>query len=426
MGESRSRIRLSLGALLGSHVLSRTGNVVTLFAIPFSVLALGGGPIDVGLAAFVATAPVILGGPLGGVLVDRVGYVRASVVADIVSGATIALIPILAVTVGLPFPVLLTLVFLGGLLDTPGETARRVMLPQISTAAGIRLERSVGFLDASTRLSSLLGAPAAGLLITALGAYPALTVTAVTFTLSALMTGLWVRMPGSAEPLEAPQNPEGYWQDLRAGFAFAVRDPLLRLIVAMVLITNLLDAARINTLLPLYATEYLNGPAALGLVLGVFGGGALVGSLTFGFFAHRMPRRITLAVCFTIAGGPSLVVPALGLGLEWMAPAAAISGLAAGAVNPILGAVQLERIPVHMRGRVYGLITAGAWAGIPLGGLLGGVSASVIGVTATFGVIAVIYTLATLWPLTGGNWRLMERSRIAPGEDPPASAPRVD
>ncbi|MFZ4842943.1 MFS transporter [Mycetocola saprophilus] len=407
----RGRSLASLVALLCGHVLSRTGNVVALFAIPFSVLAGGGGPIQVGIAAFAATVPVVIGGPFGGVLVDRVGYVRASVVADLISGATIALIPILAATVGLPFPLLLVLVFLGGLLDTPGETARRVMLPQISEGAEIRLERSVGFLDASTRLSTLLGAPLAGVLVAGLGAYPALSVTAVAFGLSALITAILVRMPRIETPVQSPESPAGYWQDLRVGLRFAIGDPLLRLVVAMVLITNMLDAARMNTLLPLYANEYLGGAAGLGLVAGTFGGGALIGSVGFGFIAHRMPRRITLAICFTLAGGPSLIVPALGLGLGWMIAAAALSGLAAGAVNPILGAVQLERIPVNLRGRVFGLITAGAWAGIPIGGLLGGISVSLMGLTVTFAVIAVLYTVTTLWPLLGGNWRLMERAR---------------
>jgi predicted MFS family arabinose efflux permease len=87
----------------------------------------------------------------------------------------------------------------------------------------------------------------------------------------------------------------------------------------------------------------------------------------------------------------------------------ALSGLAAGAINPILGTVELERVPEHMRGRVFGLINAGAWAGVPFGALLGGIAADTIGLALAFGIIAVLYTLATLSPLTGGSWRHMER-----------------
>ena len=63
-----------------------------------------------------------------------------------------------------------------------------------------------------------------------------------------------------------------------------------------------------------------------------------------------------------------------------------------------------------MRGRVFGLINAGAWAGIPAGALLGGLAADTIGLNVAFGAVAVVYTAVTLVPLTGGSWRLMERA----------------
>ena len=42
--------------------------------------------------------------------------------------------------------------------------------------------------------------------------------------------------------------------------------------------------------------------------------------------------------------------------------ALAVGGFAAGPLNPVLGAVEYERIPARLRGRVFGAITAGAWA----------------------------------------------------------------
>jgi len=81
--------------------------------------------------------------------------------------------------------------------------------------------------------------------------------------------------------------------------------------------------------------------------------------------------------------------------------------------------LQLERIPEHMRGRVFGLINAGAWAGVPFGALLGGIAADTVGLAVAFGAIAVIYSLVTLSPLTGGSWRQMERQPAA--RDRPAA-----
>jgi MFS family permease len=435
----RGRLR----ALVAVQVVSRIGNVVTTVSVPFAVLARGGSATDVGIAAFMATVPIVLGGPFGGALVERVGFVRSAIGSDVVSGATLLAMPVLAWTVGLPFWALLALVFVSGLFDMPGESARRVLLPGLATEAGVPLERAVGHFEASARLSVLVGAPAGGVLVAVLGPMPALACTAVAFGAAALLTALFVReatvAPGADASVDPAADPSvdpgadssvdpgatpsaGYWRDIAEGFRFCIRDPFFRLVIALVLVTNLLDAARSTTLLPLYADERLGGAQALGFVTGTFGGAAFLGSLVFGYVAHRVPRRITFVVCFVLAGGPSLLVPALGLGLPWMLAASALSGLAAGSLNPILGAVELERIPVHMRARVFGLLGAGSWAGIPLGGLLAGFSAEGLGVSATFGVVASIYTVVTLAPLTGGAWRLMERPGRPgrPNDDGPA------
>jgi MFS family permease len=414
------RAAASLSTLLAAHAISQTGNVVTAFAIPFYVLGLGGTGVEVGVAAFFATAPIVVGGALGGVVVDRVGHRRAAIVADLVSGATVLAIPVLALTVGLPFWALLLLVFAGGLLDTPGQTARRVMLPGLTARAGVRLEQSVGLLDGSERFAKLIGASVAGLLVALLGPIAALFVNAVTFGVSALLTWAFVaavpdtpRLSTLAGGAPADAARTGYWADLAEGFRFVIRDPLMRLIVGLVLVTNLFDAARGSTLMPLYANDRLGGAAALGLLVATMGGCALVGNVAFGFVAHRVPRRVTFAVCFALAGGPSSAAFALGAPLPVLVGMTALSGLAAGAINPILGTVQLERIPEHLRGRVFGLINAGAWAGVPFGALLGGIAADTIGLAVAFGGIAIAYTLVTLSPLTGGAWREMERQTVS-------------
>lgn len=412
----------SLSALLAAHAISQTGNVITAFAIPFYVLGLGGSGIEVGIAAFFSTAPIVVGGALGGVVVDRVGHRRAAIVADLISGVTVLCIPVLALTVGLPFWALLVLVFAGGLLDTPGQTARRVMLPRLTERAGIRLERSVGLLDGSERLARMIGATVAGLLVALMGPIAALFVNAATFAVSAVLTRLFVPAeplpPAPPAPAEqaaehSADEPTGYWRDLAAGLRFVIRDPLMRLIVGLVLVTNLMDAARGSTLLPLYANDRLGGAAALGLLVAVMGGCALLGNIAFGFVAHRVDRRVTLAVCFALAGGPSSAAFALGSPLPVLVAVTAVAGLAAGSLNPILGTVELERVPDHMRGRVFGLVNAGAWAGVPFGALLGGIAADTIGLSWAFGIIAVAYTVVTLSPLLGGSWRQMEKRPAA-------------
>ena len=73
-----------------------------------------------------------------------------------------------------------------------------------------------------------------------------------------------------------------------------------------------------------------------------------------------------------------------------------ISSLGAEPLNPIIDAVEYERIPPHMRGRVFGVITAGAWATMPLGMLLGGVFTEQLGIQTMLILLGVTYLITTL------------------------------
>ncbi|MFI7214090.1 MFS transporter [Micromonospora maritima] len=413
-----TRDRRPLAGLLIGHAVSLTGNVLTLIALPLYVLAETGSPAATGLAGAFATAPVVLGGAFGGVLVDRIGYRRSSVLADVVSGVTIAAVPLLHATVGLPFPALLALVFVSGLLDTPGQTARTALMPEAAAAAGVPIERAIGWEEATSRGARMIGAPVAGLLVGVLGAVPVLAVDAVTFAVSALVVTLLV--PRGLRP--AAEEPEpgrrGYWPEFAAGLRFLVREPLLRAMVLLVLVTNLFDAAKTSVLLPVVADRELGGPAAFGLLVGTMGGGALVGSLVFSAIGHRLPRRATFVTAYALCGAPPMWALAAAPPLPVVVAVVALAGLAAGALNPLMGAVEVERVPPAMRARVFGVIGAGAWAAMPIGAFGAGLAADRFGPASTLVTIGACYLLVVLTPLLGGPWRGMRRPPAAPARQP--------
>ncbi|MEU6074451.1 MFS transporter [Micromonospora sp. NPDC047074] len=170
------------------------------------------------------------------------------------------------------------------------------------------------------------------------------------------------------------------------------------------------------------AARELGGATAFGLLVGAMGGGALVGSLAFSAVGHRLPRRTTFVTAFAVAGAPPLWSLAAGLPLPVQATVFAVSGFAAGAINPLIGTVKLERVPPHMRARVYGVIGAGAWAAIPLGALGAGFASEHLGTTGTLVAVGTCYFLVVLTPLLGGPWRTMDR-RPEPARRQVAPAP---
>lgn len=396
--------RAPLYALYTADTISLAGNAVSQLAIPWFVLITTGSPALTGVAVFLTFLPVVLAGFFGGVIVDRLGFRTTSVTADLASAAAVAAIPLIHTTVGIELWQLFTLVFLGALLDAPGNTARAALFPDLVELAGMRLERAAGIRGAIQRGSLLIGAPIGGLLVAAFGATIALWVNAASFLVSASLIATVVPAVRATRDSEAPRR---YLGELAEGLRFIWSRRLVRAIVLTVLVTNFLDAP-FGVLMPVFAREAFSSAAYLGLMYGVFGGCALVGSLVFSAVGHRLPRRLTFVACFSLMPLMYLVLSTLP-SLPVVLVALAAAGLAAGPINPLLMTLQFELVPAELRGRVFGAIQAGAWAAIPAGVLLGGVVAGAIGVGPTFLAIGMCYLLVTGWGFFNPAFREMDR-----------------
>ena len=191
-----SHHRLPLFALLAANAVSMVGNVLATVAIPWFVLETSGSAAKTGLVGFFTILPVVLAGLLGGELIDRLGYRRTSILADLASGASVALIPLLHATLGLQFWNLIILVFLGALLDAPGGTARSALVPDLAAQAGMPIERASSAAQVIERGSRLVGAPLAGVLIGVMGTANVLWLDAVSFLVSAPLVGVFRMRPG--------------------------------------------------------------------------------------------------------------------------------------------------------------------------------------------------------------------------------------
>jgi MFS family permease len=384
--------RKSLAALLLAGFISQTGNQMLHLAIPWFVLETTGSVAKTGITAFFSLLPVVLAGFFGGPLLDRIGFKRAGVSADLASAVAVAAIPFLHATTGLDFWQLLVLVFAGALLDAPGTTSRYSMLPTVAERAALSLDRAGSFHDAINRAASLAGPPIAGLLIALVGAENVLWVDAASFLVSAALVGLAV--PGDGPALEEDQA-AGYVQSLKEGLSFVFKDRLLMVVILTVTVTNILDAIIGYVLLPAYFKRIAESSVGLGLTLGAFGAGALTGALTYGAVGHRLSRRWIFIVAFlfvSLRSFPYLLVPSLAVLVVTMFS----SGLGSGPLNPILTTAEFARTPPRMRGRVVGAIIGIAWGAMPLGVLAGGLMVERIGIRPSLAVTGTLYVLTAL------------------------------
>ena len=384
--------QIPLYSLFIANAVSLVGNVFSLIAIPWFVLQTTGSATRTGITGFFTILPVVLAGFLGGTLIDRLGYKRTSIIADIASGVTTALIPLIHLTLGLEFWQLLILVFLGALLDTPGGTAREALLPELAEQAGMPIERVTSLTHVIERGARLVGAPLAGLLIGILGTANVLWLNAASFLVSAAIIGFVIAAPKLVEKEEKTGK---YFDELRDGLRFIAHDKLILSIVVMVMLTNFLDAIFGGVLQPVYVKETFGSALNLGLLIAANGGGAVVGGLIFAAIGHRLPRHATFVAAFVFTGFRFWVY-AIYPPLTVLIATTFITSIGAGPINPIIGAVEFERIPPNMRGRVFGAVTAGAWIAMPLGMLLGGVLTEKLGTFIMMIGLAITFLITTL------------------------------
>jgi MFS family permease len=383
---------IPLYSLFIANAISLVGNVFSLIAIPWFVLQTTGSATQTGVTGFFTILPVVLAGFFGGTLIDRLGYRRTSVISDLASGLTTALIPLLYATVGLEFWQLIVLVFLGALLDAPGGTARAALLPELAEQAGMPIERVTSLVHVIERGARLVGAPLAGFLIGIMGTANVLWLDAASFVVSAAIIVFLVPAPNRAA-IEVKAGK--YLEELQDGLRFIANDALILSIVVMVMLTNFLDAIFGGVLQPVYVREVYGDAINLGLLIAANGGGAVIGGLIFASIGHRLPRHATFVGAFVFTGFRFWVY-ALYPPIWVLVIVTLITSMGAGPLNPIIGAIEFERIPPHMRGRVFGAVTAGAWIAMPLGMLLGGILTDQLGTFIMMIGLGITFLITTL------------------------------
>lgn len=418
------RSKRPLVAFLVANVVSISGTRISAIAIPWFVLTTTGSATKTGIVTVFEMTPLVVMKALGGPLIDRVGPRRVSVLGDLASTGLVGLVPLLHWFGLLSFPVLLALVAVAGAARGPADTAKGTLVPDIAAAAGAPVERVTGLESSTDRTATIIGPAVAGVVIAAIGSANALLLDAFSFAVCAGLIGLFV----PAHRRAADSGAEGertYWQRLHSGWQFLAREPLMRGITVMICITNLLDVAFMSVLLPVWVKSHGYGPTELGLAGSAFGLTATAGALLAAGVGERLPRRLVYLLGFTICGAPRFVAMAFDSPMWVLLVVLAAGGFGAGFINPILGAIYIDRTPQELLGRVLALSEALAWGGMPVGGVLAGFAIAGIGLAPALLVGGAAYFLATTVPGFLPQWKDMDRRRDPTGSrvSPPPPAP---
>ncbi|WP_371405098.1 MFS transporter [Kribbella sp. NBC_00662] len=397
--------RRGLVILFVADVLSAVGSRITMVAIPWLVLVTTGSAARMGLVAAVELVPYIIASIMAGPIIDALGPRRTSILANLSSAVAVAAI---AATTSLGFAALLVLVAVAGALRGAADRAKDLLVRPMAEAANVELIRITSLHEAFARGATLLGAPLGGLLIYWTDAASVLWIDAVTFVICGVLVAAFVRPPG----VVADTRRDKYFRSLAEGFSFVRRDELLATMLITTFTINIFASASTAVFIPVWVRDELGSPAGLGLTLGAFSAGALLGSITFAVLATKVPRYLTFAIGAFVGGSPRLLVLGLTDHLALVMVVTFLSGIGIAAINPVFGAALYEHVPKHLQARVIGLVAAASFAGLPLGALLAGELVSALGLIPALIWSGVACLLVSVYPLIRrGPGKVLDASR---------------
>lgn len=375
-----------------STILSGTANGITLVAFPWLVLESGGDATAVAMIAAAASLPLLVSMLFSGTLIDMLGRRRVAVGSDVLSMISVALVPVLAMTVGLDLWLLALVAVLGAVFDPAGMTSRTTMLPEAARAARLGLERANGIHETAYGVAFLLGPGVGGLLIGLVGSTTTFWATTAAFALSALLMAA-TPMPGGGRPARQAR-PQGIWRTTRVGLAFIWHDRVLRVLAIVFSAVVALWLPIEGVLLPVHFTQVAQ-PAQLGLLITAMSAGGVIGSLLYAAWGARISRR-TAFVASLVGCSLPVVWMALLPSFPMMLVLGVLTGFGFGAVNPVANLAMQHRAPAEMRGRVVGVMGSAAYAAGPLGYLVAAPLVQSLGVQHTFLVLAVLLLLVSI------------------------------
>jgi predicted MFS family arabinose efflux permease len=392
-----------------AHALSVAGNVVLTVAIPWLVLTVTGSAAQAGLALFAGVVGATVGGLAAGRVVQKVGAVRASALADVLSALAVVPLPVLLTVGVLEVRHVVLLAVVGALGDSAGWTARQALVPVVADESGVPRERANARFTSAEHVGYLLGAPAAGVLITVLGVGGTLWATVSLFAVAALVIRALpeLRFEGSEAPGEAGAG-------MREVFAFIWADPVLRSLMIFPTASVVVVGPLVQLVLPVIARQTFDDPVVLGLMVSSFGIGGLLGATTYGAVGAQLSRRALYAAIFMV-WPLSYVVITLSRALPVTLGMLAVLGAAAGAVVPLQATVRQERSPAHLLPRVVGLSTVTLPVAVPIGVLVTGVLIDGLGLRGAMLVTSAVAVTIGATVLSSRAIRLLD--------DPPAHAP---
>jgi MFS transporter len=365
--------------------ISTLGDQFSIIALPWLTLQLTGSGVALGAVAAVGGIPRAIFMLVGGVFTDRFSPRSVMLVTNSIRIILTALLTVTVLTHTIQLWMLFVSSLLFGLVDAFFIPAQAAILPQLVDKD--QFEGGNALSQITNQLAGFVGPALAGLLIASLsgaanidtltqsgkaasteGIGAAFAVDTLTFVVAAV--ALWL-MRGGRKVLE-PDGRSGMLHSIGEGIKIVWGNPLMRTLVLVTAAVNMLFTGPMVIGLPVLAkTHFVEGAAAMGIILSAFGGGALLGALLAG--ALPTPRRVGITTMALIAFAGILLSS---FGFVSSLPAAGVIGavmaISVGYVNVYASSAIQKLVAPEAMGRVMSLLMLGSFGFMPISVMLAG------------------------------------------------------
>lgn len=373
--------------LWSSQVVAGLGATVTGTATPLLVLATTGSPLDAGLVGAAGTLPHLIANLPAGPLVDRWNRRRIMLASEIAGGLTVLTVP-LAIWSGMfTIAQLCVVAFVQGLCFVFFGLAEDAALPMVVTPA--ELPTAIAHNEARGRAAAMAGPPLGGFLFALDRAGPFLA--GGLSSLAAAGALLLIRRDLQQPPAA---RPEPLWRSAMTGLRYVWSNRLIRVSLILVAVSNAVFQA-LALVLVVLAGEQGAGPSDIGVMMGVYSAGGLLGALAAG----RLHRHLTFrGVVVGINWVWAALVPLMLLTTHPLQ--VGVIGALCAFVGPLWNVVIMAYagvvVPNDLLGRVMSAAGTLTWGVMPLASLAAGVLLTAVGPRGSLWVLSGVMLAAAV------------------------------
>jgi MFS family permease len=393
------------------QMVSQAGTWMEMVAVTWVVLQLTDSGIALGLVTATRFAPLLVLGPWGGVLSDRVDRHKLMLITQCCFFTLASALAVLVITDHITVWLLYGYTSVFGVLTALDSPARRSLVAELVEPDEIG--NAVGLNSALMTAARTVGPAVAGAILAGPGETWCFVANALSYLVIVVALARMDRSAFHSAPLVIKAKGQ-----LREGFRYVWTTPELLLPLVLATVVGTL-AFNYQVTLPLFAERTLDGDATTFTWLyATMSLGSVAGALT-------VARRKDLSVAFLVTGGAGMTVATVALALAPTTPVALVAAVPLGFTSLMLisgtnAVVQLKSDPA-MRGRVLALVSMVFLGSTPIGGPIVGWVSETFDARAGLMIGGIATGLATAWTAR----RLRRQREAAAGSPSPTEADAV-